>query len=342
LSAAPVPVIEVHGAGPAGSAAAISARLAGAEVDLYDPSHFPHHKVCGEFLSPEAIPILEALGLAGAFEDLHPARYSHLVLRFGPRMIRSPLPEPAYGISRHSLDQLLLDRALSLGVRLHRERAPEDSTLPTVVAHGRQGPHAASTTLPRGRRLFGFKAHFNGSPADPLTLFFAGRTYVGINAVENGVINVCGIAPEDDLHRTGFDIDAYLQTLPVLAALVKPLSRSMAWLRTGPFLYAQRFQPSGVCQYPAGDALSFIDPFTGSGLLSALLTGRLAGLHAAHSVPATRHLQLCRQALGRPFFMASIVRKVLATPLAWPLAVRIPARWLILGTRPAAVNSFKI
>jgi hypothetical protein len=83
---------DVHGAGPAGCSAAITARLAGAEVHLYDPSPFPCHKVCGEFLSPEALPILDRLGVWDAISALRPARYSNLVLRFESRVVRLTLP----------------------------------------------------------------------------------------------------------------------------------------------------------------------------------------------------------------------------------------------------------
>lgn len=325
--------VQVHGAGPAGSSAAVAALLAGAEVDLYDPSPFPRQKVCGEFLSPEALPILEALGVAREFAALGPATYRELVLRIGSRAVRARLPTPAYGLSRYALDHLLLNRALSLGARLHRERATADSAIPTVVATGRPG----SPSTPRGSRLFGFKAHFRGTPSEPLSLNFSGPVYVGINAVEGGGTNVCGLAPEDALQRHSFVIDDFLYTRPNIFCHIQTLSRSMPWLLTGPLVYDQRFQKSGVYRYPAGDTLSFVDPFTGSGLLSALLTGRFAGLHAAQNEPVDAYLERCRAALRRPFLIASIFRAFLATPLAGPLAACIPVTWMIQGTRPAEV-----
>ncbi|MEP7364203.1 MAG: hypothetical protein ABI972_13185 [Acidobacteriota bacterium] len=331
--------IEVHGAGPAGSVAAIAARLAGAEVDLYDPSSFPRQRVCGEFLSPDAFPILEGLGLGEAFAALQPARYSEMVLRFGHRTIRSALPATAYGISRQAFDQLLLDRALALGVRLHRERGPTVFTRPTVVAHGRQ----TAVNTPRGQRLFGFKAHFNGVTTDPLTLCFLGRSYVGMNIVENGDINVCGIAPEGALHSHSFDVDSYLDALPVIRPLLRPLTRTTPWLTTGPLVYDQRFQMVDQYQYPAGDTLSFVDPFTGSGLLCALLTGDLAGRAAGGAISPLRYLQMCQKSLRRPFLAASLFRSVLRTPLAGILATLVPAAWMVPATRPALLSkSFKM
>ncbi len=53
--------LTVIGGGPAGSCAAITAHRAGASVLLLERGRFPRHKVCGEFVSAEA------LGLLGAY-----------------------------------------------------------------------------------------------------------------------------------------------------------------------------------------------------------------------------------------------------------------------------------
>ena len=48
----------VVGAGPAGSACAITAARAGAKVLLLEKDRFPRQKVCGEFVSPESLGLL--------------------------------------------------------------------------------------------------------------------------------------------------------------------------------------------------------------------------------------------------------------------------------------------
>jgi geranylgeranyl reductase family protein len=53
----------IVGAGPAGSAAAISLARAGYEVLMVDRSAFPRDKVCGDALIPDALQALERLGL---------------------------------------------------------------------------------------------------------------------------------------------------------------------------------------------------------------------------------------------------------------------------------------
>ena len=325
--------ITVIGAGPAGSAAAISAALEGASVDLRERSRFPRHKVCGEFVSPEILPLLSKLGVERSFLDAAPARVRRLELHFGARTRSAALPEPAFGLSRYVFDQLLLDRALAAGVALS-ERTVKPPAAPTILAHGRQ----IRSGLAKGDRIFGFKAHYEGPASDAIELHFFEGGYVGVNAIEAGRTNICGLANEAFLKRIGFEYDELVHRVPSLNARVRPLRRAMDWLSTGPLVFANQFETApqeGV--YPAGDALSFVDPFTGSGMYCAALTGTIAGLSAARQISAQEHLDRCRQALGRPFRFASLIRKAVASGLAARLAPLVPSSLLYRLTRPAPV-----
>ena len=59
----------VVGAGPAGSACAITAARAGAKVLLLEKDHFPRQKVCGEFVSPESLGLLHGFLEDGRFQS---------------------------------------------------------------------------------------------------------------------------------------------------------------------------------------------------------------------------------------------------------------------------------
>ena len=133
----------------------------------------------------------------------------------------------------------------------------------------------------RGQRLFGFKAHFEGPMDDAVELFFFERCYVGVTGIEEGKTNVCGLAPESFLSRFGFEYDGIVMHCPALSDRLKPLRRVTPWFSTGPLQYGQAFDNAGSQAYPAGDALSFVDPFTGSGLLAAVRSGAMAGRAAA-------------------------------------------------------------
>ncbi len=52
--------LAIIGGGPAGTAAALEARRHGLRVALWERDRFPRDKVCGEFISPEALPLLQS------------------------------------------------------------------------------------------------------------------------------------------------------------------------------------------------------------------------------------------------------------------------------------------
>jgi menaquinone-9 beta-reductase len=316
-------LISILGGGPAGASAAISSLNAGASCYLIEKSKFPRHKVCGEFFSPEIQAELERLNAWDAFQAAGPARIRRMKLCFGRREKTSRLPEPAWGLSRHAFDFLLFERARELGASIVREI----DTAPDVIACGRK-----LDASPRGRRLFGFKAHFEGPADDAVELFFFDRCYVGVAPVEGGRTNVCGLGPEDFLRRFDFDFDAVVRQSATLSERLRPLARSMKWISTGPLEYRQAFEKSRG--YLAGDALSFVDPFTGSGLLSAVKTGALAGLAAARGDSPEEHIARCRAALRKPFEVSSVFRKAISSGWADWLIGLVPARTLFALTRP--------
>jgi flavin-dependent dehydrogenase len=319
--------IEVIGGGPAGCAAALAALAQGSQVTLFEKSRFPRHKVCGEFLSPEVEPLLAALELGPAFQAAGPVRIVRVEMHVGRRTKHIRLPQPAFSLSRAALDRLLLDEALRRGAELRTERRKPDPRAgrALIVAHGRQ---AAQKT---GERLFGFKAHF-ADPCPPtgegaVELYFSDRGYVGVSPVEGGAINVCGLAPEEELRAHGFRPE---QLLP---ARLRGLEPRFDWLLTGPLVYRGSFRSrAGV--YLAGDALGFVDPFTGSGILAALLTGRLAGEAASRGLAFEDYYAQCRRMLRRQYRVASALRGLLGSGLTANLARWIPGSLLYRLTRP--------
>jgi flavin-dependent dehydrogenase len=318
--------INILGGGPAGSASALAALREGTRnigVRVIEKSRLPRHKVCGEFFSPEIGPELERLGAWDAFLAAGPARVRRTVLHFGSRQKSSGLSEPAFGLSRYAFDQIMLDQARATGAEVATE-----GEVPRIIATGRR-----ATPIKRGARLLGFKAHFEGPTDDAVELFFFERCYVGVTSIEGGKTNVCGLAPEGFLSRFGFEYDAIVMQCPALAERLKPLCRLTQWFSTGPLQYGQKFEFTEQC-YPAGDALSFVDPFTGSGLLAAVRSGAMAGRAAAVGQPVAEYVRECRASLRRPFQVAGVLRRALEGGWAEKLAPFAPGRLLFALTRP--------
>jgi flavin-dependent dehydrogenase len=316
-------IVTILGGGPAGAAAAIAARREGCLPQVIEKSKFPRHKVCGEFFSPEIQIELERLGVWDAFLASGPARVRRMKLHFGRREKVCSFPEPGWGLSRFAFDALMFDGA---------QASRTENRDPAIIACGRR------TVESRGQRLFGFKAHFDGPCDDAVELFFFDRCYVGVSTIEGGRTNVCGLGPEDVLRSFDFDFDRVLDHSPALSARIGPLTRSMKWLSTGPLHFRQTFDPD--CKaYLAGDALSFVDPFTGSGLVAAVRTGALAGIAAARGMPVSEYCAQSRAILKKPFEIAGILRKAVGGGWAEWLAGLVPGRVLFALTRPGKHSS---
>jgi flavin-dependent dehydrogenase len=323
--------VDIVGAGPAGCAAAITACDLGCTVRLFEKSAFPRHKVCGEFLSPGVRPVLENLGVLAEVERLRPARISRVELHFGHSQKSWNLAEEAWGLSRYALDDILYRRALAVGA-VHIKEVWTPPGAPgnrLILARGR------STNVQKGSRLFGFKAHFRGPASDAVELFFPSGGYAGVCSVEGGITNVCGIASEKLLRKINFDFDELLRGWPMLAERVGPLTRCWDWLSTGPLVFGEQFDAARNA-YLAGDALGFIDPFTGSGIQGGLVTGRMAGAAAARNLPVSEHVRMCKQALGRQYAAAGIFRGAVRAGLADWLARFVPGKLLFYLTRPGS------
>ena len=308
---------DVIGGSLAGAAAALELLRLGQPVTIYEKSKFPRHKVCGEFLDAAAVDLLKGISLTGT-----PIVETALV--WPNAATRFALPRPALGISRYRLDQILLQQALERGAIVQEQIGkPHDQA---IVAHGRK------PVSQRGQRLFGYKAHFSGPTNQAVELYFNGVGYTGVNPIEDGLTNVCGVAKEEDLKAVKFDGDEFIARQPHLAQRVAGRRREMDWLFTGPLFYGPTEATTG---YPCGDALSFVDPFTGSGMLCAIATGQLAARSLVQGLQPEQHIESCRRLLMPAFRWSSLIRKSLAWPLVPYLAQILPGKWLYFRSRPS-------
>ena len=319
--------IRVVGGGPAGSAAAIAALGYGAAVQIFEKSRAPHHKVCGEFLAAETCRVLEELGAWDECRSRKPARMERCRLRFGSHVKEWKLAEPAFGLSRLELDRLLLHRAAALGARVVRGERWQGPAGATILAAGRRG------AAQKGSRLFAFKSHFDGPASDAVEVFFDRSGYIGVTPVENGVTNVCGIVPESVLGRYGFCFDDVLFSRLDLAERLRPVSRRIPGLATGPLVFSEVEREDSAEAYVAGDSAGFVDPFTGSGILNALFTGKLAGTAAAERRAPHAYRMARRAMLHRQFEVAAVFRAIVRWGFAEYLAPFAPGRWLYRLTR---------
>jgi geranylgeranyl reductase family protein len=106
----------VIGAGPAGSAAALTLARAGLQVVLVDQHAFPRDKVCGDGLIPDSHNALRKLGVLDAV--LAQAQASSHVGCIGPRGGRVDVPGVLAVLPRKQLDHILCSAAVAAGARM--------------------------------------------------------------------------------------------------------------------------------------------------------------------------------------------------------------------------------
>jgi flavin-dependent dehydrogenase len=222
----------VVGAGPAGSTLAAVLAQQGWNVLLIERHDVPRHKVCGEFLSPDAQDTLCRLGLLKQLAALSPVPLSHAQLTTpAGTTLRTDLPGQAWGLSRYTLDAALAAAARQQGVTLwtgttvtgwqahgngydvHLRGDGQAAICPAravIMACGRHTlpglpPRPASSRRLSGwRRCVGVKAHYtNVSMTPQVELFLFPGGYVGINPVEGERVNVCLLMDYQRFMRAG-------------------------------------------------------------------------------------------------------------------------------------------
>lgn len=121
------PSIFIIGGGLAGLTNAILLNRAGFPVTVMERKRYPFHRVCGEYVSNEALPFLHTLGILP--EELGASNINRLVLTSpGGRAVESPLDLGGFGLSRFKLDYSLYQVALSEGVHVIEGEKVNDVT----------------------------------------------------------------------------------------------------------------------------------------------------------------------------------------------------------------------
>lgn len=316
----------IAGGGPAGSSAAINLALRGASVLLLEQKKFPRPKLCGEFISPECFALFESLGVADQMVAAHPAKLSETVFysRSG-RCARVPSQwfgstGIALGLSRAEMDERLLRRAADVGaqviedaqvtslviknevvcgVNVKRNGVEETySSSITIDATGRSRSLVRHTNSNRNSRrerapMIAFKAHFEetGLAAGACEIYFYRGGYGGLSSIENGLSNLCFIASARDVRACGANADRVMHEIVCQNQRAHETLRNAElrspWLAVSLEGFGRHSVAPMKGLVAIGDAASFIDPFTGSGMLMALQSGELAANEIAKHLQAS-------------------------------------------------------
>jgi flavin-dependent dehydrogenase len=350
----------IAGGGPAGAAAACLLASGGMAVTVLERDAGPRHKICGEFLSREALLYLRGLGVdTGA---LGAAPIGALRLVHGRRVIETALPFQSAGLSRLAMDAALLDRAAALGAEVQRgvtirgvgtDGLEVDGAVlaaPTMLLATGKHDLRGTPRLPAREpdALIGFKAHFRLAPAQTaaltghveVVLFPDG--YAGLQLIEGGIANLCLLVERARFDAAGQDWAALLADLGRgsahlarrLDGAVMQQDRPLSIFRV-PYGYVY----AGVEPLPGlfrlGDQAAVIPSFCGDGMSIALHSAHLAARTILRGGDAAAYHAALRRDVARPVRLAdglyrlgrtrSVRAAILASCAVWPGLMRVVA-----------------
>jgi len=197
-------------------------------------------------------------------------------------------PHPARGVSRFFFDDLLLRTAVARGA-LRRDGVTvsslEEVNAKVIAgAWGRWGRFdqqlQRAFVRDRSHRNFGFKRHYTGEGArDTIELYAFPRGYLGVNAIEGGLTNICGLVHASRLAQHKGRWDSFIETirgeeprLDALYAAYEPAQEQ--YLSSEPVIFRARSAVEGGV-FMIGDASGVIDPLTGNGMAMAIQSAQL-------------------------------------------------------------------
>lgn len=255
--------IEIVGGGLAGLSLGVALQRAGVPVTIFEAGEYPRQRVCGEFITGLGEPTVAKLGLAPILADARPHQRVAW-FRDGREFRSQELPETAWALSRYELDARLAETFVSAGGKLYTHQRAEAGPRPGCV--NTAGRRRARTSW------VGLKQHVRGMPlASGLEMHLGHEAYVGLCALPDGQVNVCGLFRRRPLlsDRAEGALVAYLRSSG-LAAVAERLVAAEPDVESAAAVAGFGFdRPEASAELRLGDALCMLPPFLGNGMAAA-------------------------------------------------------------------------
>lgn len=300
----------IIGGSLAGAACARELARMGVDVVAFDRERFPRGKVCGGFLSPNAVACLSRLDLLDKVKRAGATDVDHARIRVDGAFVEIPFPQKGLGVSRTTLDEILAAGApVREGIQVHGVRAVSSG----FVVDSAAGPIQARIVIDAAGKLSRFtpavvEREFGVQYCEPLErgsaldFWFFDEGYGGAVTIEGKQSNFCFLIKRDALPR-------YVSKPGVLV--------------TGPLAYDRT--PGEVIAI--GDAAGMIDPFCGEGMHHALDSGMLAATLVARGLAGGRQFAEIRQSYELEWSRRWAAKRLLAATMRraarFPRAVRL-------------------
>lgn len=289
----------ILGGGIAGLSSAIQLADAGLDVLVIERKSYPFHRVCGEYISNEALPFLRSIGANP--DVLNPSSIKKLTVSSpSGATLNLPLEMGAFGVSRYSFDNFLYSIALSKGANFQLNTIVRDIKFSDDIHHvlldnGETeqarvviGSFGKRSTLDRqlNRDFFQKKSPYLAVkyhirydfPKDQIALHNFKDGYCGISAIENDLYCLCYLSHRDNLKIAG-SIEVMQKEILSRNPFLKDIFNHAEFIFESPEVINEiSFASKKSVEdhiLMAGDAAGMITPLCGNGMAMALHTSKI-------------------------------------------------------------------
>lgn len=289
----------IIGGGLAGLCNAIHLSKYGKKILLIEKNEYPKHKVCGEYISNEVLPYLEFLGI-NPF-DFGAVKIKEFQLSTAKsKLISAKLPLGGFGISRHTLDLVLSERAKKNGVTILQDvvvnsaflkgvfkiETKQNNIFTSKVAIGAFGKRSLLDVkmerafIQQKSPYLGVKIHVKGDfPADLVALHNFKGGYCGVSKVENNAINLCYITNFSSFKQYK-NIDDFQEQVVFKNKFLKEIYQNSEAIFERPLTISQiSFETKKPVEnhvIMCGDSAGMIHPLCGNGMSMAIQSAQIA------------------------------------------------------------------
>jgi flavin-dependent dehydrogenase len=294
----------IVGGGLAGLTAALHLKKEKYHIAVFERQGYPHHKVCGEYVSNEIVPYVESLGVILPKN----IRIDEMVLSNAEgRSLRAKLPLGGLGISRFALDMALYNRAIAMGIIFIAENVVSITFNKDTFEVDDQKGNRYNAQFVLGaygkrdgldKRLdrdftksrspwLAVKAHYklDSFPDNLVGLHNFRGGYGGLSKIESGAVNFCYLAAYDSFKKER-NIDDFNRRVVAQNPYLSQFLDNAEILFDSPLTIGQiSFDKKGsVAEHVimCGDTAGLIHPFCGNGMAMAVHSAKIASerLHA--------------------------------------------------------------
>ncbi len=289
----------VVGGGLAGLTSAIHLSQHMHSVLLIEKNEFPKHKVCGEYISNEALPYLNTLGIDPIEEGAKQISRVEITT-VKSKSIKGELPLGGFGMSRYYLDNLLVSKAKESGAEVLQETVENihfENDIFSVwtknnlkfcsrIVIGAFGKRS-NLDVKMNRKFIqkkspylAVKTHVKGEfSEDVVALHNFKGGYCGVSKVENDSINLCYIADYSSFKKHK-NIDDFQEQVVFKNKHLKEIFKESKPVFEKPLTISQiSFETKNPVEnhiIMCGDTAGMIHPLCGNGMGMAIKSAQIA------------------------------------------------------------------